>query len=45
MVLDLNNFILHSKSKLTDNLSNNFVIESSGLFISQKYNRYIVLDL
>ncbi|WP_153398863.1 hypothetical protein [Chryseobacterium vaccae] len=43
---DLNNFILHSKSKLTDNLSNNFVIESSGLFISQKckevFNEFIV---
>ncbi len=33
---DLNNFLLQTKSKLTDCLSTNFVTENYGLFISQK---------
>jgi hypothetical protein len=33
---DLNNFLLHPKSKLTDCLSNNFVFETSGLIMSSK---------
>ncbi|MFC7348473.1 hypothetical protein ACFQO9_17275 [Chryseobacterium zhengzhouense] len=33
---DLNNFLLQTKSKLTDNLSSEFVIMASGLFLSEK---------
>ncbi|WP_347070156.1 hypothetical protein [Flavobacterium sp. WV_118_3] len=33
---DLNNFVLHHNSRLSDCVSNNFVITSSGLFISEK---------
>ena len=36
---DLNNFLLQPKSKLTDLISNSFVIVSDGLFISEKGKR------
>lgn len=43
---DLNNFLLQPKSKLTDLISNSFVIVSDGLFISQEskevFNQFII---
>jgi hypothetical protein len=34
---DLDQFLLHPKSKLTDNMSSNFIITCSGLIISKKF--------
>lgn len=43
---DLNNFLLQPKSKLTDLISNSFIIVSDGLFISQEskevFNQFII---
>ncbi|MEO4005586.1 hypothetical protein [Flavobacterium sp. CAU 1735] len=38
---DLNNFVLHNNSRLSDCVSNNFVITSSGLFLSEKCSQIL----